>query len=184
MKFAKDGTLKDAIEHYAVLFNRPAWLDPDRLDLQVRVWWGLVEHYGEDQPGAVSIKDFRQAMVAPTGAGERDSREVLPAGIVRDAVGYAAARAEAARLRMWYAPEQTIYNEETWLRSALDAADGDVSARTEALAAFQRSLRTAITQLVESGLNPNDVSTTIARIKDRERQVVELVASRTAAITA
>lgn len=182
MKLADDVTLKQAIDHYAVLLNRPAWLDGGRLDLQVRVWSGLVDYYGEDQPGAVNINDFRQAIIA--GLTERDSRDVLPSRIVQDAVGYAYARAEAARLRMWYAPEHTIFNEEVALTSALNAAELDLAARGAALAAFRRAVRAAITELIESGLNPNEVSDTIARIKDREQYIVDQVTSHSAALLA
>lgn len=178
MKLKTDDTIDTALRHYAVLLNRPSWLDPGRLEVQRDVWLSLIHRLGGDREGAVTIDDFDSAIL--TGLSGRDVHEVVPARIIAEAVGYAALRAEAAQEVMRLAPELRIYDEQVRL-SRITGRAADVADVDAAVSAFWVAIGAKIKVLETSGYPRSVIDPLIEAIN---LQAEDLVTDTVRAVTA
>lgn len=176
MKLKTDDTIDTALQHYAVLLNRPGWLDPGRLEVQRDVWLSLIHRLGGDREGAVTVDDFDSAIL--TGLSGRDVHEVVPARIIAEAVGYAALRAEAAQQVIRLAPELRIYDEQVRLSRITSRAGSDAD---EAISAFWVAIGAKIKVLETSGYPRSVIDPLIEAIN---LQAEDLVADTVRAVTA
>lgn len=83
---SEESYIASAIQSYAVMLNRPAWLDESRLAMQIGVWRRLIQR----QPGRGTVTD-EHFEIAIAGLVEQNrALDVLPSHIVAEACRIAA----------------------------------------------------------------------------------------------
>lgn len=95
MKIDKQ-VLRTALVSYAVMLNRPAWLTPERLDMQQAVWARLID--AQDGDATIKLIDLETAITAEL-HGTRALNDITPTVIIDDAAS--ATRNRASRMRQY-----------------------------------------------------------------------------------
>jgi hypothetical protein len=133
-------TLIDALASYAVLLNRPQWLDPAKSLLQEQVWSRMIQR--ADGVGEIRLDDFERAIEEHLDGNQPHT--VTPSHVVNRAAELARHRTVLAdRMAAEHAAGNLLFSETSQL-----AVSGDV-------AQFDRSVREAVRAVVQSG-RPNE----------------------------
>lgn len=103
--------IREAIQSYAVILNRPQWLDETRMLMQVAVWDRLVNAHRDR--GTVGLHHFERAITQLTA--EQRALDITVAQIVTRACSYAADETDiVARLyAAWEGGGQLLHDQAT-----------------------------------------------------------------------
>lgn len=164
-----------AVAHYAVLLNRPTWLNPDHRELQRTVWLDLVDLFSAGRVGKLHVDDFAAAVVGLIGDGSTSAQSVLPSVIVTNACQFAANRGALARERIDQTDELLIYTETARFADELTRARGNgPAAVAAAIARYREDVEAVRALLIDSGYDDDVINPRLSKIDDLESTTLEL----------